>query len=163
MFKSMESGARGNLIGCPVAAWECDDQKRLDLLGVDFNAQAMGSEVAHWSEIQAKYKRGEPFLAYAWAPHWIHAALDLIEIELPAYDASKWPATNWDKDITFNYGSPMIEKDHPEIAQLIKNQNLSNDQQAGMIYEIDVKKRDTEEVVEEWMKANRDIWMKWIP
>ena len=32
-----------------------------------------------------------------------------------------------------------------------------------MIYQIDVKKRDTEEVVEEWMEANKDIWMKWIP
>ncbi len=163
MFKSLESGNRGNLIACPVAAWECEDQKRLDLLGVDFNAQVLGSEVAHWSEIQAKYKRGEPFLAYAWAPHWIHAALDLIEVELPVYNADKWPATNWDKDITYNYGSTMLEGEHPQIAQLIKNQNLSNNQQAVMIYEIDVKKRDTEEVVEEWMKANKDIWMKWLP
>ncbi len=163
LFLSMESGSKGNLIGCPVAAWECEDQKRLDMLGVDFNAQAMGSEVAHWAEIQAKYKRGEAFLAYAWAPHWIHAALDLVEVGLPPYDAAKWPATNWDKDITFNYGSPTLKEKHPKIEQLIQNQNLSNDQQAGMIYEIDVKKRDTDEVVAEWMEANKNIWMKWLP
>lgn len=163
MFRSLESGDRGNLIGCPVAAWECDDQKRLDMLGVDFYAQALGSETAHWAEMQAKYKRGEPFVAYTWAPHWIHAALDLVEIGLPVYDADKWPATNWAEDHTFNRGSPDLVKNHPKIAQLIRNQNLSNNEQAKMIYQIDVKKRDTEEVVEEWMEANKDIWMKWIP
>ena len=90
MFKTLESGDKGNLIGCPVAAWLCEDQKRLDMLGVDFHAQQLGSETAHWAEIQAKYKRGEPFVAYAWAPHWIHAALDLVEIELPAYDEAEY-------------------------------------------------------------------------
>ena len=163
MFKSLESGDKGNLIGCPVAAWECEDQARLDQLGIDFHAQALGSETAHWAEIQAKYKRGEPFLAYAWAPHWIHAAIDLVEVELPPFDANKWPATNWAQDHTYNYGSPNLEKEHPEIAQLIKNQNLTNDQQAVMIYEIDVKKRDMDEVVEEWMMANEDVWRKWLP
>ena len=163
MFKSLESGDQGNLIGCPVAAWECEDQQRLKQLGVDFYAQALGSETAHWAEIQAKYKRGEPFLAYAWAPHWIHAALDLVEVELPPFDANKWPATNWAEDHTFNRGSPALVEEHPEIAQLIKNQNLTNDQQAGMIYEIDVKKRDLDDVVEEWMMANEDVWRQWMP
>ena len=163
LFKSLESGDRGSIYGCPVAAWECFDQKRLDILGVDFVARALGSETAHWAEIQAKFKRGETFLAYAWTPHWIHAAVDLVEIELPEFDAEKWPGTNWAQDITFNRGSPDMIAKHPEIAQLIRNQHYTNEQQAVLIYEIDVKKRDLDEVVEEWMLANRDIWEKWIP
>ncbi len=156
LFKSLESGDRGNLIGCPISAWECEDQKRLDSLGVDFYAQALGSETAHWAEIQAKYKRGEPFIAYAWAPHWIHAALDLVEVELP-------PEAAWSDDVTFKFGNPETMKDHPEVVEVIKKHRLTNSQQAGMIYEIDVKKRDVEEVVEEWMKANEAIWKKWLP
>ena len=163
MFKSLESGDKGNLIGCPVAAWLCDDQKRLDMLGVDFHAQALGSETAHWAEIQAKYKRGEPFLAYAWAPHWIHAALDLVEIELPAYDADKWPATTWDRDVTHFHGNPSMLTKHPDAVAVLQKMNLTNDMQAGMIYEIDVKKRDVEEVVEEWMEANESVWRAWLP
>jgi glycine betaine/proline transport system substrate-binding protein len=163
MFRSLESGDRGNLIGCPVAAWLCEDQERLDKLGVDFHAQALGSETAHWAEIQAKYKRGEPFLAYAWAPHWIHAALDLVEVELPVYDEAKWPATNWAQDVTFFYGNPAAMKENSEVAQLLKNMDLTNDMQAGMIYAVDVEKRDIEEVVEEWMEANESTWRKWLP
>ncbi len=128
----------------------------MDSLKVDFYAQALGSETAHWAEIQAKYKRGEPFIAYAWAPHWIHAALDLVEVELPADHA-------WPDDITFKFGNPDTMKDHPEVVEVIKKHRLTNAQQAGMIYEIDVKKRDVEEVVEEWMEANEAIWRKWLP
>ena len=163
LFRSLESGDRGNLIGCPVAAWQCEDQQRLDMLGVDFHAQALGSETAHWAEIQAKYKRGEPFLAYAWAPHWIHAALDLVEIELPPYDEAKWPATNWAQDITHFHGNPRMLDEHPEVVAVLNNMNLTNEMQAGMIYEIDVKKRDVEDVVEEWMEANEKIWRQWLP
>ena len=32
-----------------------------------------------------------------------------------------------------------------------------------MIYEIDVKKRDLDEVVEEWMVANESVWRTWLP
>ncbi len=163
MFKSLESGDKGSLIGCPVAAWLCEDQKRLDMLGVDFHAQALGSETAHWAEIQAKYKRGEPFVAYAWAPHWIHAALDLVEIELPPYDEAKWPATNWAQDVTHFHGNPEMLEEHADAVKLLQNMNLTNEMQAGMIYDIDVKKGDSEEVVESWMEANEDIWRKWLP
>ena len=162
MFKSLESGDRGNIIGCPIAAWLCEDQKRMDLLGVDFYAQAMGSETAHWAEMQAKYKRGEPFIAYAWAPHWIHAALDLVEIEIPPHDEAKWPATNWPKDVTFKFATPDFIKNNPEVVAVLEKHRLTNDQQAGMIYEIDVNKRDMDEVVEEWMEANQDVWKKWL-
>lgn len=163
MFKSLESGDKGSLIGCPVAAWLCEDQQRLDMLGVDFHAQALGSETAHWAEIQAKYKRGEPFVAYAWAPHWIHAALDLIEIELPPHDEAKWPATNWAQDITHFHGNPNMLKEHPDVVKLLQNINLTNAMQASMIYDIDVKKGDSEEVVEAWMEANVSVWRKWLP
>jgi glycine betaine/proline transport system substrate-binding protein len=156
MFKSLESGDRGNLIGCPIAAWACEDQQRMDSLGVDFYAQALGSETAHWAEIRAKYKRGEPFIAYAWAPHWIHAELDLVEVELP-------PEAAWPDDVTFKFGNPDLMKEHPEVTAVIRKHRLTNDQQAGMIYEIDVKKRDVEEVVEEWMEANESTWRKWLP
>jgi glycine betaine/proline transport system substrate-binding protein len=156
MFKSLESGDRGNLIGCPVAAWACEDQARMDAMGVDFYAQALGSETAHWAEIQAKYKRGEPFIAYAWAPHWIHAALDLVEVELPADQA-------WPDDVTFKFGNPALMAEYPDAVEVIRKHRLTNAQQAGMIYEIDVKKRDVDDVVAEWMEANPDVWQQWLP
>lgn len=163
LLKGLETGDRGRLIGCPVVNWACEDQARLDALGVNFQAVELGSETAHWAEMKARYQRGEPFVAYAWEPHWIHAELDLIELEMPAYDEAKWPATDWPNDIPFNYGSPHLLTDHPEVVELVRNVKITNAIQAPLIFETDINGMDPDDVIEEWMAANEDIWRSWLP
>jgi glycine betaine/proline transport system substrate-binding protein len=164
LFKTVETGDKGRFVGCPVAAWACEDTERLAGAGLDnFHAVELGSETAHWAEMQAAYKRQEPFVFYAWEPHWIHAALDLVQLEQPPYDEDNYLATAWPQDITVNYGNPGLLEDHPEAAKLLANQWLTNEQQADMILAIDVEGRDLDEVVEEWLAANEDIWRSWVP
>jgi glycine betaine/proline transport system substrate-binding protein len=162
-FATLETNGKGRLIACPTPAWECDDQKRLDLLGVDFVAVELGTETASWAEAQGAYKRKEPFLLYAWEPHWVHAAMDLVPIELPAHDDAKWPATGWAEDVTFNYGNPASMAEHADAAHLLGNMNLSNAEQAKMVLAIDVDGKEIDEVVEAWVAENEDIWRKWMP
>ena len=52
-FATIETGGKGRLIGCPVAGWNCHDQKRLDLLGIDFQADELGTEAAAIAEAKA--------------------------------------------------------------------------------------------------------------
>lgn len=162
LFKALETGDKGRLIGCPTPAWECEDAKRLELNNINFVAVELGAETAHWAEIQAAYKRKEPFVAYAWEPHWIHAALDLVALELPAFSAEDWPATGWGVDVTYNYGRPDLIDTDPAAAKLIINSYLSNEEQADMILAIDVDGRDLDEVVQEWVAANEATWRKWL-
>ena len=163
LFKTLETGEKGRLIGCPVAAWLCMDKERLEGLKVDFKIVELGSETAHWAEIQAAYKRKEPFIAYAWQPHWIFATMDLVEIELPAHSKDAWPASDWPEDVTYNYGRPGLADDHPGVVTLIKNFRLSNDEQAPMIKAIDIDGGDIEEVVAQWLKDNEAKWKAWLP
>jgi glycine betaine/proline transport system substrate-binding protein len=53
--------------------------------------------------------------------------------------------------------------EHPEASQMIMNASITNVQQAGMIKAVDIDGRDIEEVVAEWMEANRDVWSSWVP
>lgn len=161
-FATLETGGKGRLIACPTPAWECADQDRLDLHGVDFVAVELGSETAAWAEAQAAYARKEPFLLYAWEPHWIHAALELVPLKLPDYDADKWPATGWAEDVTFNYANPDFPKDHPGAAAVLGNMNLTNLEQGKMVLAIDVDGRDIYEVVNEWLDKNEDVWKSWL-
>lgn len=164
LFKTLESGDKGRLLGCPTPAWECEDQARLDAYGLNYHAVELGSETAHWAEMQGLYKRHEPFVAYAWEPHWIHAALDLVPLELDPYgDGSAWPKSGWAVDETINYGRGNLAETDPAVAQMIGNSKLTNEMQAGLIYEIDVKGRDLDEVVNEWMESHQDVWKAWIP
>ena len=163
LFKTLESGDKGRLLGCPAASWECEDSARMEALGLNFEAVELGSEAAHWAEMQAAYKREEAFIAYAWEPHWIHAALDLVKIELPAHSAEAWPATGWAEDVTYNYGNPDFVEKNPEIAELITNFELTNEMQAPLILAVDIDGKDVEEVVSEWLDANEDTWKAWLP
>ena len=163
LFKTLESGDKGRLIGCPVAAWLCKDQERLAGLGVDFAIVELGSETAHWAEIQAAYKRKEPFVAYAWQPHWIFAVMDLVEVELPKHSEEAWPVSDWPEDVTYNYGRPGLAADHPDVVALIQNFRLTNEEQAPLIKAIDIDGQDIEEVVAGWLKANEAKWKAWLP
>lgn len=163
VFATLETGDKGRLIACPVAAWQCKDAERIAGLKLDYHPVELGSETAHWTEMQTAYKRGEPFIAYAWEPHWIHAALDLVEVKLPDHSEEAWPVSDWPPDITYNYGSVKLKKEHPRVAKLISDMNLSNEEQAKIILEIDVNKKKTDDVIRAWMKDNEAIWKKWIP
>ena len=162
-FAALETNGKGKLLGCPTPAWECDDQGRLDALGVDFVAVELGTETALWAEAQGAYARKEPFLLYAWTPHWIHAALDLVALELPAYDADAWPKSGWDRDVTLNYGNPARMAENPDVAHVLSNMNLTNDEQSKIVLEIDVDGKDLEVAVADWLAANEGIWRKWLP
>jgi glycine betaine/proline transport system substrate-binding protein len=163
VFKTPETAPRGRLLACPVEAWQCMDAERAIGLGVDYEPVVLGSEIAHWAELDAAYSRGDPLLFYAWEPHWVHAKYDLVEIGLPDYSEDKWPATDWPEDVTYNYGSTELKEKYPDVHQLINNQNLSNEQQAGMILDVDINGMELDAAVRKWMAANEDVWRAWIP
>ena len=163
LFKTLETGEKGRLLGCPAASWQCEDTKRMEMLGLNFAAVELGSEAAHWAEMQAAYKRKEPFIAYAWEPHWIHAALDLVRVELPEHSDDKWPATGWPEDVTFNYANPKFIEENPKMEGLLKNFRLTNEEQAPMILAVDVDGKDMKDVVAQWLKDNEAKWKAWLP
>ena len=163
VFATKKTGRRGVLIGCPLPEWNCKDAERLRGLKLGYVPLELGSEDAHWKTIREAYSKRKPFIAYAWEPHWIHAQLDLVEVKLPEYSKEAWPASDWPEDVPFNFGSRAFVQTHPQVAKLISNMKLTNRQQAKMIYQVEVKKRNLDEVVWEWMARNEKIWRKWIP
>ena len=179
-FATIETGGKGRLIACPVAGWNCHDQKRLDILGIDFQADELGTEAAAVAEAVAAYKRKEPFLLYLWEPHWFFCAYEMVGVGLPEHadcetfteannwkvcGEGKWPATGWAKDYTMNYGNPakFASAEHADAKAFFEKMSLQNIDQAKMLVEVDIKKRDVKEVVNEWLDNNPDKWKSWLP
>ena len=162
LFTTPESGEKGRLVACPVAAWQCGDKARAENLGVDYMIVELGSETAHWAEIGAAYARGEPILAYAWEPHWIHAKFDLVEVGLPPFSAEAPLATDWPADETYHYGSPTLKDRAPEVYQFLKKLKLTNGQQSPLILSVDIDEVPLEKAVRDWMAANEDVWKSWL-
>ena len=173
VFATIETAPKGRWMGCPMVGWGCGDKERVENLGLDFVAVAIGSEPAHWAELEGAYSRGEGIIFDGWTPHWIHAKYDLTRIDLPDATPECWgmvegvePTYACDffrGQITYNIGNPEFVKDNPEVAQFITNMHLTNEQQAGMLLAVDVEERELVEVVREWMAANEGIWKGWIP
>jgi ABC-type proline/glycine betaine transport system substrate-binding protein len=178
-FATVETGSKGRLIGCPVAGWNCHDQKRLDLLGLDFEAVELGTEVALLAEAQGAYDRKEPFLMYLWEPHFFFGKNEMVGIQLPPHNACEtfteannwkdcglgsWPATNWPKDFTMNYMNPAVmeKPENAEALAFFKKMKFQNGDQAKMLVRVDSDGLSVEEAVQEW-KDSTDEWQAWLP
>jgi len=46
--------------------------------------------------------------------------------------------------------------------KLVEQMQLTNDAQNALILEVDQNGRDVEEVVSEWMAANKSTWRPWV-
>ncbi len=178
-FATVETGSKGRLIGCPVAGWNCHDQKRLDLLGLDFEAVELGTEVALLAEAQGAYDRQEPFLMYLWEPHFFFGKNEMVGIQLPPHNdcetfteannwkdcgVGSWPATNWPKDFTMNYMNPAVmeKPENAEALAFFKKMKFQNGDQAKMLVRVDSDGLSVEEAVQEW-KDSTDEWQAWLP
>ena len=174
-FANAETGSKGKLIGCPVAGWNCHDQKRLDLLGIDFVAIELGTEVAAVAEAQGHYDRQEPFLLYLWEPHSFFGRNEMVGVNLPAHKdcetfteannwqdcgTAAWPATGWAKDYTMNYMNP--ESVDGDALAFFKKMAFSNTDQAKMLVRVNEDGLSVEEAVAEW-KNSTDEWKAWLP
>ena len=178
-FATVETGSKGRLIGCPVAGWNCHDQKRLDILGLDFEAVELGTEVALLAEAQGAYDRKEPFLMYLWEPHFFFGKNEMVGIQLPPHNPCEtfteannwkdcgmgsWPATNWPKDFTMNYMNPAVmeKPENAEALAFFKKMKFQNGDQAKMLVRVDSDGLSVEEAVQEW-KDSTDEWQAWLP
>tara|TARA_Y100000768_G_scaffold344121_1_gene290157 strand:+ start:3313 stop:4317 length:1005 start_codon:yes stop_codon:yes gene_type:complete len=178
-FANAETGSKGKLIGCPVAGWNCHDQKRLDLLGIDFTAVELGTEVAALAEAQGHYDRGEPFLLYLWEPHFFFGKNEMVGVKLPAHKdcesfteannwqdcgTAAWPATGWAMDYTMNYMNPdMINSpEHADALAFFKKMKFSNTDQAKMLVRVGDDGLSVEDAVAEWKNSTNE-WKAWLP
>ena len=178
-FATAETGSKGRLIGCPVAGWNCHDQKRLDIMGIDFEAVELGTEVALLAEAQGSYDRQEPFLMYLWEPHFFFGKNEMVGIGLPPHKAcdtfteannwqdcgmGSWPASNWAKDYTMNYMNPetMQKPENAEALAFFKKMKFNNVDQAKMLVRVGDDGLSVEEAVQEWKDSTND-WQAWLP
>ena len=64
-----------------------------------------------------------------------------------------------------NYGNPatFAKAEHADAKAFFERMKLENIDQAKMLVEVDIKKRDVKEVVNERLDNNPDKWKSWLP
>jgi glycine betaine/proline transport system substrate-binding protein len=135
-------------------------------------------ETLAYARIEEKENKGEPYVFYCYTPHHIFAQYDLVMLEEPPYDESKWTmvqpdedpqwmekssvSTGWKPaDIHLAY-SKSLEERAPELTILFENFSPSNETVAEWTYQIVVEGKDETALAEDWIAEHRDTVDKWL-
>ena len=173
VFSTPETYPKGRFLDYPLD-WGTTNVDRIDALGLDFVSIPSGGEGSLVAEIKSAVSRQAPLLLQFWAPHWLHAEVEIVIVNLPPYgegchDDPAWgvnPDATWDCDWELGYIKKMVwigmEDKWPAACRLLQNYKLTNAAQNAMMAEIDVVGRPVEEVVSEWLDANESTWRPWV-
>ena len=116
---------------------------------------------------------------FCYTPNHMFAMHDLVILEEPAYDASKWMVIQptddpqwlekseapvaWDLAYLHVHYAASLEQTHPEAAALLNSVKLDTDLVSGMTYALVVEKADPDEYAKQWVQDNAalvDSWMQ---
>ena len=172
-FAAPDTFPKGRLITYP-ADWGTRSKDLVETANLPFQPIAGGSEGAMIAELKAAYAAKEPSLMMFWAPHWLHAELDMDWVDLPAAHANcdTEPEHGFDPGVTNDCGFAQANigkivwkgfgEKWPGALKLVESLNIDNATQNALMLEVDSKKRDLEEVVTEWVAANEAMWSSWV-
>ena len=167
-FAAADTFPNGRLITYP-ADWGTRSADLVKLIDMPLKAIPGGSEGAMVAEIKSALAAEQPMLIMFWQPHWLFAELDMNWVqwdtahgECDEGNQKRGEACGFQQATVDKIASkPFIEK-FPKALEVAKQMQLSNEVQNALIFEIDQNGRDTEEVIDEWMAANQDLWQPWV-
>ena len=173
VFASAETFPKGRLVDYP-ADWGTSNVDRIKALDLPFVSISGGTEGAIIAEMKAAEARKKPLLVMFFSPHWVFAAIDLHKVALPPYEEGCYddpsvginPNVTWDCD--WKRGSinklawKGMKDKWPAAHKFLKAFQLRNEDQIQMMKAIDQEGRKLEDVVNEWIDANKSVWKPWV-
>ncbi len=153
VFGSAETYPKGRLITYP-ADWGTKSKDLVAKENLPFQAIAGGSDGAMIAELKSAYASKEPVLMMFWEPHWIFAEYDMEWVDMAEWGFNQASVS---KIVWSGFADQW-----PGAYKLVEMMSLDNDAQNRMMLEIDNKKRDLDEVVGEWLAANKSTWEPWV-
>ncbi len=169
LFATAESGDDGQfLMGDP--SYVSYDEQIIENLELPLKFIVAGSEAAEITAVQQAVEAQEPLLFYFWQPHWLHAELDLTEIELPevtpeceAAIESEDGSYNCDypPDVLYKAASAGLAEKNAAAFAFLENFQLTIDQQNEIAAMIDGDGMEAAAAAAAWVEANPDVVAEW--
>ncbi len=168
VFATAETFPQGRLITYP-ADWNTRSKDVVAAIKLPFTPVAGGSEGAMVAEMKSALASESPILMMFWQPHWMFAAHDFEFVkwnpaagECVEETQEKETACGFEQAGVAKIASKNLPQKWPAAARFLAEFTLTNEDQNRMIFEVDQKKRPLEEVVQEWLSANKTKWSRWI-
>jgi len=136
----------------------------------------MPEEVA-MAAVDAASSLGRPIVFYCYGPHHVFELHDIVLLEEPAHDPSRWTIvtradssdwleqsnadTAWDASSFHVAFAASLSEQHPQVASFLSAIALSAEDVTAMSYAVEVEDKSVEEVAREWIAANKERIGEW--
>ncbi len=130
------------------------------------------------AEVDAAIAKGENIVFFCYKPHHMFTLYDLVILEEPAADKSKWTLiqptddpdwlekssapTAWPVAQLHIHYATSLKDSHPAVASLLHNVALDGDSLSDWAYAIIVDKVDNAEYAKQWVMDNADLVNSWL-
>ena len=130
------------------------------------------------AEVDNAVAKKTDIVFFCYTPHHMFALHELVILEEPKYDASKWKviqptddpqwleksdaAVAWDLAHLHVHYAAALEKAHPAAAKMLASVKLDTDTVSAMTYALVVKKQDPAEFAKQWVADNSKLVDSWL-
>lgn len=135
-------------------------------------------ETLAMAEVDSAVAKGDNIVFFCYTPNHVFALHDLVILEEPAYDASKWKMVQptdspdwleesstpvaWDLAYLHIHYASSLNDSHPEVASMLSNVKLDTDLVSAMTYAVVVDKVDNAEYAKQWVADHADLVNSWL-
>ncbi len=171
-FSTPETYPKGRYLGGPVT-WAGFDDERAEALGLDYEVVHAGTDAALFAEVQSAYERKAPILAWIYDPHWAPFKFQGEWIEFPKYTDACYDDPKWgiNPNMAYDCGKPRGwikkvgwaggDKKWPKAFETIRRFRIDNETVGKLIVEVDLEGKNVDDVVENWINSNENVWKPW--
>ena len=167
MFETPESDGKGQLLdGDP--GYVTNDEALVKNLDLNYKVVVGGSETALIEAFRSAEENKTPLLAYFYEPQWFHNEMDLVKVDLPAYEPGcdadpqkvdcDYPVYDLNKVVSTDFA----ESESPAY-ELVKNFEWTAEDQNTVSQMIAEEGMEPDEAADAWIEDNPDKVDAWLP
>lgn len=176
-FKDPEEPGKGRFYGCP-AGWGCEvvsgNLFNALKLGDTYTLFSPGTGATQKAALTSAYQRKENVVFYYWYPTPLVGSMDLVKLELPAYDKARHGCltdpncadpqpSDYPENPVFTAVNTEFSKTAPELTAFLANVSMPVELMNDTMAHMEKTEGEPEEVAHWFLKEHEDVWSKWVP
>lgn len=178
LFPDKEEPGMGRFYGCP-SGWACQIvnsnlYKAYGLKDAGFTLFDPGSGEGLAGAIAGAYERGQPILAYYWAPTALLGKYPMVKLGGMMHDPETWACTvdkdcanpmpnMYPKSVVYTVVTSSFAESSPDAYKFVSTVSWSNNFLNGLLAWKDENQATPRETAEHFLKNNEEIWSAWVP
>tara|TARA_R110002020_G_scaffold15140_32_gene53400 strand:+ start:144 stop:1163 length:1020 start_codon:yes stop_codon:yes gene_type:complete len=175
-FTDPEEPSKGRFYNCP-AGWQCEivNSKKLEAYGLtdSYTNFRPGTGAALAAAVNSAYLRKKPVLFYYWAPTALMGQHAFERLEEPEFNREIWDAmmeseapdaaTAYPVSKVIIGANKKFSESAPNLTAFLTAYTTTSDLTSKALADMEANGGDADQAAKTFLKANEDVWTKWVP